>query len=80
MRTGLRRVGGFRLFCGCFLDESSSDSAADFVGPLFNRGEIEVLEVFVGTVDVSRDFIENPLETGVERSVRGGVAKHVGLP
>lgn len=52
MRTGLMFVRGFGLFCGGFLSESPSDPAADFVSPLFNRGEIEIPKIFVGSEDV----------------------------
>jgi len=76
----MKSVGGRGLRRGGFLGESSSDPPADFVSPLFDRCEVELLQIFVRAVNVSGDFVENLLETRFERFVSGGVVKHVGLP
>lgn len=52
MGTGLRIVCGFGLFCGGFLSESLRDPAADLVSALFDGGEIEVVDFFVGSEDI----------------------------
>jgi hypothetical protein len=64
---------------GSIFAELTSDLAADVVGTLFDRGEIEVVEGFVGTEDVLRNGFEKVLEARVELGIRGG-AKHGGLP
>jgi hypothetical protein len=68
-RTGLRSVRGFGLFCGSFLNESPSNASTNFVSPLFDRGEVKLLKIFVRPVNVPRDFVENLLETRFEGGV-----------
>ena len=75
----LRLVDSASLLSGSIFAELTSDLAADVVSTLFDRGEIEVVEGFVGAEDVLRKGFEKMLEARVEFGIRGGV-KHGGLP
>jgi hypothetical protein len=50
--TSLRLVAGLSLFGRGFLGELPSDPATDLVSTLCDGGEIEVVQVFVGTEDI----------------------------
>ena len=75
----MRWIAGARLLGGGIFAKLPSDLAADVVSTLFDRGEIEVVEGFVGAEDVLRKGFEKMLEARVEFGIRGGV-KHGGLP
>jgi hypothetical protein len=68
--TSLRLVAGLSLFGRGFLGELPSDPATDLVSTLFDGGEIEVVQVFVGTEDIPGDRLKNLLESRVAGSVR----------
>lgn len=64
--TRLRLVDTARLLGGGVFAELLSDLAADVVGTLFDRSEIEVVQGFVGAEDLLGNRFENLLQTRVE--------------
>lgn len=78
--THVRLVDGTRLLGGGGFAKPASDRAADVVGPLFDGGEIEVVDRFIGTEEIWGDRFQDFLETRVEFGVRRGRLKHGGPP
>ena len=65
----LRPVNGARWFGGRIVAELSSDLEADVVGTLFDGGEIEVVEGFVGAEEIEGNRFEDLLEARVKLGV-----------
>ena len=65
----LRLVDGASLLGGGVFAELPSDLAAHIVGTLFDGGEIEVVEGFVGAEEIEGNRFEDLLEARVKLGV-----------
>jgi hypothetical protein len=62
--------GGARLLGGGIFTELPSDSLADIVGALFDGGEIEAVQGFVGPEEIRGNRFQDLLEARVEVGLR----------